>query len=66
MKLIVNGEAQNIDTGLNVTALLEQQGFGEMLVAVARNGTFVPKNMYDAIALKNGDTIEIVSPMQGG
>lgn len=34
--------------------------------AVALNGEFVPREHYSGITLKNGDQLEIVSPMQGG
>jgi len=35
-------------------------------VAVARNGTVVPRRAWDTTALEPGDTLEIVCPLQGG
>tara|TARA_B100001989_G_C24544271_1_gene469679 strand:- start:2707 stop:2880 length:174 start_codon:yes stop_codon:yes gene_type:complete len=51
---------------INVEALLEETGYGGKLVAVARNGEFIPKESYADITLKDNDKIEIVAPMQGG
>jgi len=66
MILIINGEKKNFAAPLNLQAALEQEGYGDKLVAVARNGTFVTKNNYGATELEDGDEIEIVAPMQGG
>ena len=66
MKLVVNGEAVTFDAPLNLYDVLEQQGVVEMLIAVARNGEFVPKGEYKLTDLIDGDEIEIVSPQQGG
>ena len=34
--------------------------------AIAVNGEFVPRTQYDAVLLKHGDTLDIVSPVGGG
>ncbi|GJL86136.1 MAG: thiamine biosynthesis protein ThiS [Micavibrio sp.] len=66
MILIINGQKKTFVTPLDLRGCLEQEGYGDMLVAVARNGTFVAKNNYGATKLDDGDEIEIVAPMQGG
>ena len=66
MKIILNGVEQVLDGAGNIEALLEREGFGGMLVAVARNGAFVAKDTYGDVQLEDGDEIEVVSPMQGG
>ena len=66
MKIIVNGQDVFLDRTVDVEALIEAQGFGGMLVAVARNGAFVPRGSYGDVMVEEGDSIEIVSPMQGG
>lgn len=66
MKVTINGESKSFEAPLNLYDVLEQQGYIEMMIAVARNGTFVPKGDYVTIHLKDGDEIEIVAPMQGG
>lgn len=66
MKVIINGQEQTFETPLNLYNVIEQQGYVEMLIAVAHNGTFVPKERYTGTPIKDGDEIEIVAPMQGG
>ncbi|MCB1652246.1 MAG: sulfur carrier protein ThiS [Alphaproteobacteria bacterium] len=66
MKVIINGEEKTFEAPLNLYGILEQQGYVEMLIAVARNGSFVPKEQYQSINLESGDTLEILAPMQGG
>lgn len=66
MIVIINGKKQNFEAPLNLYDCLAQQGYIEMLIAVARNSTFVPKGDYKKTVLENGDEIEIVAPMQGG
>lgn len=66
MRLIVNGKPQDFEAPLTLYDVLEQQGVIEMMIAVAHNGTFVPKKSYRLTDLIDGDDIEIVAPMQGG
>ncbi len=66
MKITLNGQTIELKSALNITQLLEQQGYAGMLVAVAHNKAFVPKTQRDNIQLGEGDEIEIVAPMQGG
>jgi len=66
MTITLNGESKEITPGLSAEKLLEEAGYQNMLVAIAINGNFVPRNAYQDTAIQNGDEIEIVSPMQGG
>lgn len=66
MKLTINGQEHTFEAPLKLYDVLEQQGYVEMMIAVARNGTFVPKGTYSETDLIDGDEIEIVAPMQGG
>lgn len=66
MKITINGQEKTFDAPLNLFDCLEQEGVIEMMIAVAKNGTFVPKAQYPITILQDGDTIEIVAPMQGG
>ncbi len=66
MNIRVNGRGQRFEAPLSVLALLAQTGHADMLVAIARNGDFVPKAQYGETLLQDGDSIEIVAPMQGG
>ncbi|MCK6417599.1 MAG: sulfur carrier protein ThiS [Alphaproteobacteria bacterium] len=64
--ITINGHSKTFPAALDIAALLAQEGYAGMTVAVARNGTFVPKAKQSQTAVQNGDTIDIVAPMQGG
>ena len=66
MKIIINGLEKTLSAPLNISELLDNEGYADMTIAVARNGAFVPKTTYQDITLEAGDQIEIVAPMQGG
>jgi sulfur carrier protein len=66
MTIILNGQNLQIPRPLSIQDLLAEHGYGDMLVAVAVNGTFVSRGNHATHMIKNGDTIEIVAPMQGG
>lgn len=66
MNIIINGEEKSLKAPLNIQDLLSGEGYGDMMIAVARNGTFVPKEKYSDTNIEDGDQIEIVAPMQGG
>jgi sulfur carrier protein len=65
MKLVVNGEEQEIEAG-TLGAALAALRFADATVATALNGEFVPKRARDATPLREGDRIEVVAPRQGG
>ncbi len=65
MKLVVNGEAQEVPAATLAEAL-QSLDLAEAKVATALNGEFVPARVRNATALKDGDRIEIVAPRQGG
>jgi sulfur carrier protein len=46
--------------------LLNQNGFGDAVVATAVNGAFVPQPARAGHALHPNDQIEVLAPMQGG
>ncbi|MEQ9248686.1 MAG: sulfur carrier protein ThiS [Nitratireductor sp.] len=65
MKLTVNGEARHV-TAATLAALLDELDYAPDFLATARNGELVPAAERSRCALKDGDRIEILSPMQGG
>ena len=65
MKLQLNGASLEVST-TTLADLLEAQGFGGAKVATAVNGTFVPATMRGDHTLSDGDSIEVLAPMQGG
>lgn len=66
MRVIINGKERSFEAPLNLYDVLEQEEVIGMLLAVARNGLFVPRGQYASIMVEDGDQIEIVAPMQGG
>lgn len=65
MKLTINGELKEIEAA-TVADALAALDLGEARVATALNGQFVPQDAREGTELSPGDTLEILSPMQGG
>lgn len=65
MNFIVNGEAQALETATLADLLQKLEYEGEWL-ATAVNGDLVHREDRADTLLKEGDRIEILSPMQGG
>lgn len=65
MKLVVNGEEQEIEAVTLATALAALE-LKDATVATALNGEFVPARAREATSLRDGDRIEILAPRQGG
>jgi thiamine biosynthesis protein ThiS len=65
LKITVNGEARATEAG-TLDDLCHELGFTEAKIATARNGEFVPAKERMRVSLREGDTIEILSPRQGG
>lgn len=65
MKLTVNGEAAE-SRAETLAALVQELGLSDRMVATALNGEFVPKSARAGQALRDGDAVDIVAPMQGG
>ncbi|MCB1784564.1 MAG: sulfur carrier protein ThiS [Alphaproteobacteria bacterium] len=66
MKITINGQEKTCAAQLDIAALLETEGYAGKLVAVALNGTFIPKSRHKETILNEGSAIEILAPMQGG
>jgi len=66
IKVSVNGEIKEIAKGLNVTQLIEALNYKQKGFAVAINTTFVSIKSYEETIINDGDTIDILAPVQGG
>lgn len=66
IKIQVNGLPKDFDAPLNLYDVLAQEEVIEMMIAVARNQTVIPKGDWAQTFLDDGDMIEILAPMQGG
>lgn len=65
MQIIVNSRPCDV-AGRTLATALAELGFTSPAIATALNGAFVPKGARDGTALRDGDRIEVLSPMQGG
>ncbi|WP_295946748.1 sulfur carrier protein ThiS [uncultured Bartonella sp.] len=65
MQLFVNGEEKNVGAE-TLSALLNELDYEGDWLATAVNAELVSESEREDFKLKNGDRIEILSPMQGG
>lgn len=65
MRITLNGETREV-AGPTLALALEELGYGGAIVATAVNGTFATAAARPALALKDGDAVEVLAPMQGG
>ena len=78
MNIILNGNPRTVPDGASVAALVTditgrplasdgQAADGRKLgVAVAQNAQVVPRSLWSATALAEGDDVELVTAVQGG
>lgn len=66
MTITINGHRINVTGAPDIRSILDAEGYEGKLVAVARNGEFVPRISYANTNLSDGDALEVVAPMQGG
>jgi sulfur carrier protein len=66
MHLIINGDPVETPDGLTIRQLLEHLGLIGGLVAVELNQKVVPRGEHEAVALAEGDVLEIVHFVGGG
>ena len=66
MRVILNGEEQEIRDDITVAELLRELQIILKYGAVAANRRVVRKRDHEATSLKAGDRIEIVRPVGGG
>lgn len=65
VKILLNGEVREVNAG-TLTALIEEIGLDGRKVAVERNLEIVPRSLYLATDLCDGDRLEIVHFVGGG
>ena len=66
MQLRVNGEEKRFEGVTTIAALIAALGLETRKIAVERNLEIVPRSLYPATALADGDQIEIVAFVGGG
>lgn len=66
-KIIVNGESQEVELPLNLTALIKLNNVEQPdMVSVQVNDEFTDRTEWDAIQLKEGDIVDFLYFMGGG
>jgi thiamine biosynthesis protein ThiS len=68
IRISVNGVTREMRDA-TIASLLMQEGVPEEMcqaVAIARNGTVIPREAWPSVTFENGDTVEIVKPFVGG
>lgn len=66
IKISVNGEVKSLESDLNINQMIEALEYKVKGFAVAVNTTFVPIAKYNETKIREGDTIDILAPVQGG
>jgi len=66
MRLTVNGREHSAAPELSVEALVESLTAARRGVAVAVNGTVVPRSTWASVPLADGDAVEVLTAAQGG
>ena len=66
MRLTVNGRDFSAESGLSVEALVASLTEARRGVAVAVNGTVVPRSAWAVVPLADGDAVEVLTAAQGG
>jgi len=63
--LIINGETRQVEAG-TLAELLRRLDYDAAWLATAVNGEVIRRDARASFDLREGDRIEILSPMQGG
>ena len=66
MKILVNGEAQEVEQGTTLAQLVEQHGLVGKRFAIKVNQEVVPRSEYSQSTVHERDRIEIVAAIGGG
>ena len=66
MRVVINGEPQNVIDGLTIAGLIQQLGLKQRRIAVEVNREIIARESYEAHALGEGDHVEIVHFVGGG
>jgi thiamine biosynthesis protein ThiS len=66
VRLTINGEERELAAAPTIAALLVELGLDRRKLAVERNLEIVPRSLFAATALADGDRIEIVAFVGGG
>ncbi|MBT3281228.1 MAG: sulfur carrier protein ThiS [Campylobacteraceae bacterium] len=66
IKVSINGKITELEDNLNIKQMINILDYKTESFAVAINTTFVSIEKYGETIIQNGDTIDILAPVQGG
>lgn len=66
ISLQVNGKQVELERQTPLLAYMQQLGVNPRTVAVEHNGAIIERAGYEAVTLREGDTVEIVRMVGGG
>ena len=66
IRVRLNGKERDVASGLTVRALLESLDLRPELVVVELNREILDRARYDEVAVREGDTLELVHFVGGG
>ena len=66
MRILLNGDAREVDSGTTVMNLLDQLGVDARVVAVELNRVVVKRTRYDETVIPDHAEVEIVAFVGGG
>ncbi len=66
MKILVNGQGQDLPEGFNAAGLVEKMGLVGQRLAMEVNEEIVPRSTFDDHVFQEGDRVEIVHAVGGG
>jgi len=64
--LKLNGKPHSLPGETPLPDLLAELGVDRRMIAVAHNGEVIPRDAYDGIVLRDGDSVEVVRMVGGG
>ena len=62
----INGTTRQLPDSAGVAALIEEMGLTGKRIALERNGEIVPRSLFAAQKLADGDRLEVVVAVGGG
>lgn len=66
MRIILNGETREVETGYTVAGLLSELNLQAERVAVELNLTIVDRRAFAGTILREGDRVEVIGFIGGG
>ncbi|NNE42812.1 MAG: sulfur carrier protein ThiS [Gemmatimonadetes bacterium] len=66
VEIRLNGAARSVRAGVTLAALLEELALDPRWVVAEHNGEPVARERFPAVALAEGDRLELVRPVAGG